>query len=62
MYINKFAINLTKTSITNKMNMYKNKHIELLKFYNFEYDLEEIEKEWFDSLETLKRFDLLEIN
>ena len=34
----------------------KNKHIELLKFYDFEYDLEELESKWFESLKTLKKF------
>jgi len=47
---------ISSDSFKDKYNKLRNKHIELLKFYNFEYDLEEIEKEWFDSLETLKRF------
>ena len=34
----------------------KNKHIELLKFYDFEYNLEELESKWFKSLNTLKSF------
>ena len=34
----------------------KNKHIELLKFYDFEYNLEELESKWFESLNTLKKF------
>ena len=34
----------------------KNKHIELLKFYDFEYNLEELESNWFKSLDTLKKF------
>ena len=48
---------LNSNNFKDKYIKLRNKHIELLKFYNFEYDLEEIEKEWFDSLETLKRFD-----
>ena len=39
-----------------KYNKLKNKHIELLKFYDFEYDLEELESKWFESLNTLKKF------
>ncbi len=34
----------------------KNKHIELLKFYDFEYNLKELESKWFKSLDTLKKF------
>ena len=34
----------------------KNKHIELLKFYDFDYNLEELESKWFKSLNTLKSF------
>ena len=34
----------------------KNKHIELLKFYDFEYDLEKLESNWFKSLDTLNKF------
>ena len=39
-----------------KYNKLKNKHIELLKFYDFDYDLEELESKWFESLNTLKKF------
>jgi len=39
-----------------KYNKLKNKHIELLKFYDFEYNLEELESKWFESLNNLKRF------
>ena len=38
----------------------KNKHIQLLRFYNFEYDITEIENEWFKSIETLKMFKHIE--
>jgi adenylosuccinate synthase len=38
----------------------KNKHIELLKFYDFEYSLDELEKNWFKSLETLNKFKHIE--
>ena len=43
-----------------KYNKLKNKHIELLKFYDFEYKLEELETSWFKSLETLKKFEHIE--
>jgi adenylosuccinate synthase len=39
-----------------KYNKLKNKHIELLKFYDFEYNLKELESKWFESLNTLKKF------
>ena len=38
----------------------KKKHIELLNFYDFEYELEELETAWFSSLETLKSFKHIE--
>ena len=38
----------------------KRKHIQLLKFYDFEYELEELETTWFTSLATLKSFDHIE--
>mgnify|MGYP006080006605 FL=1 len=34
----------------------KQKHIQLLNFYDFEYELEELEMAWFASLATLKSF------
>ena len=34
----------------------KSKHIQILNFYDYQYDLEEIEKKWFDALVTLKEF------
>lgn len=38
----------------------KAKHIELLKQYDFEYDIEPYEKEWFAGIENLKRFSIIE--
>ena len=34
----------------------KNKHIQLLNFYDYSYSLEELENQWFKSLEILKKF------
>ena len=34
----------------------KNKHIQLLNFYDYSYSLEELESQWFQSLEILKKF------
>lgn len=36
------------------------RHKEILKQYNFEYHLEEIEKEWFEGIECIKRFELID--
>jgi len=35
----------------------KNKHIQLLNFYDYDYSLQDLEDEWFKSLETLKKFE-----
>ncbi len=35
----------------------KNKHIQLLNFYDYNYNLEELEFKWFQSLEILKKFE-----
>ena len=32
------------------------KHLQLLKFYDFEYNLDELENEWMNSSKTLKMF------
>jgi adenylosuccinate synthase len=37
-----------------------NKHKAILAQYNFEYDLESIEKEWFAGIECIKKFELIE--
>ena len=39
-----------------KYNKLKNKHLQLLKFYDFEYNLDELETKWMDSLKTIKKF------
>ena len=44
------------SNFNEKYEKLKNKHIELLKFYDFEYNLEELESIWFKSLDTLKKF------
>jgi adenylosuccinate synthase len=36
------------------------RHKAILKQYNFEYDLTEIEKAWFEGIETIKRFELID--
>ncbi len=36
------------------------RHVEILKQYDFEYDLPELEKAWFEGIECIKRFDLID--
>ena len=36
------------------------RHKELLAQYNFEYDLEPLEKEWFEGIECIKKFELID--
>ncbi|MEI6554709.1 MAG: adenylosuccinate synthase [Paludibacter sp.] len=36
------------------------RHKEILNQYNFEYDLTELEKAWFEGIECIKRFDLID--
>ena len=38
----------------------KRKHIQILNFYDFEYELEELENAWFESLNTLKKYKHIE--
>ena len=47
---------VSSSNFNEKYKKLKNKHIELLKFYDFEYNLEELESKWFKSLNTLKSF------
>jgi len=36
------------------------RHIRILKQYDFEYDLPELEKAWFEGIECIKRFELID--
>lgn len=36
------------------------RHKEILSQYNFSYDLEQLEKDWFAGIETIKRFELID--
>ncbi len=40
----------------NRYNTLKTKHKQLLKQYDFEYDIEAYEKEWFEGIELIKKF------
>lgn len=37
----------------------KEKHLEIIRMYDFEFDIEEEEKLWFDSIEILKKYTIL---
>ncbi len=43
-----------------KYNVLLNKHKELLKLYEFEYNLSEFEEGWFEGIEELKKFKLID--
>ena len=51
---------ITSVNFDEKYKKLKNKHIELLKFYDFEYSLDELERNWFKSLDTLNKFKHIE--
>jgi adenylosuccinate synthase len=43
-----------------KYEFLKNKHAEILRQYNFDYKIDDIEKEWLDSIEILRGFKLVD--
>lgn len=43
-----------------KYNAAINRHKEILAQYDFEYDLAELEKSWFEGIECIKRFELID--
>lgn len=43
-----------------KYNYLKEKHKDLLKLYDFDYDIEILEKEWFDGINTIKKYQLVD--
>ena len=47
---------ISTNNFKEKYEKLKKKHIQILNFYNFEYDLDEMESNWFDSLDCLNRF------
>ncbi len=38
----------------------KQQHLQLLKLYNYEFDLTELEKEWYEGIELIKQFTLID--
>ena len=51
---------ISDPNFNEKYEKLKQKHIQILNFYDFDYELEKLEKTWFDSLECLKRFPHIE--
>ena len=51
---------ISDPNFNEKYETLKQKHIQILNFYDFDYKLEELEKAWFNSLECLKRFPHIE--
>lgn len=45
---------------TDKYNFLVNKHKELLEMYDFSYDLHEHEKEWFEGIELIRSFSIVD--
>ncbi len=43
-----------------RYNALKNKHIELLRQYDYQYDITVYEKEWFEGIEMLRRFEIVD--
>ena len=51
---------INSENFEDKYNKLKEKHIALLKFYSFEESIDELEKEWFESIETIRKFKLID--
>ena len=51
---------INSENFEDKYNKLKEKHITLLKFYLFEESIDELEKEWFKSIETIRKFKLID--
>ena len=51
---------INSENFEDKYNKLKEKHITLLKFYLFEESIDELEKEWFESIETIRKFKLID--
>ncbi len=47
---------ISSPEFKSKYERLKSKHIQILKFYDYDYDLSEMEKNWFESLNMLNQF------
>ncbi len=51
---------ITSANFKEKYDSLFEKHTQLLSMYNFDYDLSEYEKGWFEGIETLKEFNFID--
>ena len=51
---------ISANNFKEKYDKLKQKHIQILNFYDFDYELTYLEEEWFTSLNTIKMFDHIE--
>jgi adenylosuccinate synthase len=51
---------ILESDFKDKYNTLLQKHQELLKLYNFEYKLEEFEKGWFEGIEEIKKYKIVD--
>ncbi|MFO7658532.1 MAG: adenylosuccinate synthase [Bacteroidales bacterium] len=51
---------LITASFKEKYQSLKEKHKDLLRLYDFEYNIEILEKEWFEGIEAIKQFQLID--
>ena len=48
------------SSFQEKYNSLLQKHLELVKFYNYEFDATSLQNEWFEAIERLKKFNIID--
>jgi adenylosuccinate synthase len=51
---------IAAANFKDRYNKLKQKHIQILNFYDFDYEISDLEEKWFASLETLKKFQHIE--
>lgn len=51
---------ILSSEFCNRYNTLKNKHVAMIKSYNFEYDIAEYEQNWLNAVEKLKEFDIID--
>jgi adenylosuccinate synthase len=51
---------ITKSDFVEKYEKLKAQHLKMLSLYNYDFELEYIEKEWFESIELLKTFKFID--
>jgi adenylosuccinate synthase len=54
------VVDIISPSFSEKYQFLKNKHKELLTIYHFPYNIEEQEKAWFEGIEEIRKFELVD--